>query len=53
VIILTIPVFDGALLNDWLARGEFRLALAGCNPSSVEEGLHPLSKSSNAVNIDL
>jgi hypothetical protein len=29
VIILTIPVFDGVLMNDWLARGEFKLALAG------------------------
>jgi hypothetical protein len=51
VIILTIPVSDGVLVNDWLARGEFRLALAGYNPSSSEEGLHPLSKSSIAVNI--
>jgi len=38
---------------DWLARGEVELALAGYFPSSTEEGLHPIAKSSNGVNIDI
>jgi hypothetical protein len=53
MIILTIPVFDEMVVGDWLACGDVVFALAGYRPSSFEEGLHPISKSSNAVNIDV